>query len=1401
MSAPMGAGGTTGGLGTNGTGRSRATEIMDQALEQAAEQLSLSSDSDDDAEVTTTHATTTQRRRLQNAKFDALLSSHAESSTKEEINNAIKAVKDSELSTQNLIAKQDFAAVINDPREYQIELFERAKTQNIIAVLDTGTFIPTPAPWFIADKDIGSGKTLIAVLLLKHMIKNELIDRGSGKPHRISFFLVDSVTLVFQQSAVLQHNIDQNIGRFCGAMGTDYWSRETWQEHLRKNMVIVCTAEILYQCLMHSFVRIDQINLLIFDEAHHTKKQHPYARIIKEAYFREPDVSKRPKIFGMTASPVDAKSDVVRTASMLETLLDSQIATASDLALLRKSVARPREELWIYERLLQPFETDLYNNLKTRFGDIENLESLFRFSYEASSNLGRWCSDWVWSYGLSEEEFPKLEGRVERKYFGKNRESNPRAQDEVKRLRQAREIIRKHQFPELIDLADQLSPKVLHLFQELSRYYETPTDTKCIVFTKERLTAKLLEDLFGRIGSHHLHAGVLIGTGSSDYGGTNVSVREQVLTLMKFRNGELNCLFATSVAEEGLDIPDCNLVVRFDLYSTLIQYIQSRGRARHANSTYVHMVERDNLIHKTSIENVRTSEVLLRQFCQSLPKDRLLKGNDCDLESVLEKEQSKKIFEVPKTGAKLTYATALTVLAHYASTLQYEKEISAQVTYIVLPINDAFVCEVILPEKSPIRGLTGMPASQKALAKQSAAFETCLVLRKNGLLDDYFISTYHKRLPVMRNARLAIKSKKTNQFDMIQKPKFWEEGRGTIPEKLYATIITLNPSAQLKKDHHPLVLLTRGALPQIPSFPLFLEDDIETEARCISVEQSMSINEDELGLLTTFTLRIFEDVFHKIYQREPEIMPYWIVPASQTQKQPSPDVNLRELIDWNQLQIVEDNEELEWSADMPDEFFANRFVFDKWDGSRRYFTTRVEPSLRPSDPPPDGAPRRRHMENILGYCLSAFKNTRVKFFQNCNWEQPVILAELAPLRRNLLDRMNAKEKAVETKCYICVEPLKISAISSGFAASCFAFPALISRIESYMVALDACESLNLKVTTLLALEALTKDSDNTEEHRNEQIHFQRGMGKNYERLEFLGDCFLKMATSISLFAKNPDNDEYDFHVKRMCLICNQNLLNTAVSKKIYEYIRSRGFSRRLWYPEGLNLLQGKGPSKTDASENKHALADKTIADVCEALIGASLLSGGEEHRFDMAVRAVTALVNSTDHDVLSWKEYLGLYSLPQYQIEKADASEIELAEQVERKLRYRFKYPRLLRSAFTHPSYPSAWAKVPCYQRLEFLGDSLLDMACVEYLFERHPDRDPQWLTEHKMAMVSNKFLGAVAAKLALGGHLQMLSGPLQGQIKTYMEEIDEVEKESPGMRDYWVLTSDPPKVIPEHGA
>lgn len=137
------------------------------------------------------------------------------------------------------------------------------------------------------------------MLLLKHTIQEELVNRANGMTPRMSFFLVgrfsldnhvvvtkidpiqvDSVTLVFQQSTVLRNNINQNVAYFFGAMGTDLWDQPIWDKQLNGNMVIVCTAEILCHSLHNAFIKMDQINLLVFDEAHHAKKEHPYARFV-----------------------------------------------------------------------------------------------------------------------------------------------------------------------------------------------------------------------------------------------------------------------------------------------------------------------------------------------------------------------------------------------------------------------------------------------------------------------------------------------------------------------------------------------------------------------------------------------------------------------------------------------------------------------------------------------------------------------------------------------------------------------------------------------------------------------------------------------------------------------------------------------------------------------------------------------------------------------------------------------------------------------------------------------------------------------------------------------------------------------------------------------------------------
>ena len=66
------------------------------------------------------------------------LSQRAEIVAKEEIKAMVQNANDETLSIRSLMSKQESNVIITDPREYQIELFEKAKQQNIIAVLDTG---------------------------------------------------------------------------------------------------------------------------------------------------------------------------------------------------------------------------------------------------------------------------------------------------------------------------------------------------------------------------------------------------------------------------------------------------------------------------------------------------------------------------------------------------------------------------------------------------------------------------------------------------------------------------------------------------------------------------------------------------------------------------------------------------------------------------------------------------------------------------------------------------------------------------------------------------------------------------------------------------------------------------------------------------------------------------------------------------------------------------------------------------------------------------------------------------------------------------------------------------------------------------------------------------------------
>lgn len=284
----------------------------------------------------------------------------------------------------------------------------------------------------------------------------------------------------------------------------------------------------------------------------------------------------------------------------------------------------------------------------------------------------------------------------------------------------------------------------------------------------------------------------------------------------------------------------------------------------------------------------------------------------------------------------------------------------------------------------------------------------------------------------MRNAKLAITSKKTDLYPIRNKPEIWLTRQGITPTCLYAAVICLSPSTPLSRDHEMILLLTRDKLPNFPTFPVFLEEDIETTVHCFGLDGFLGVNPSSLQLLTDFTLAVFHDLFHKTYAAAAEELPYWLAPLIKLTPQPSPGkwLNIFDMIDWGALQYIQSNPQTPWSEDMDPESLIDRFFYDGWNGKYQYFSIAIDPYLRPSDPPPYYAPSRKWDENIMNWSTSLSKNARLKFLDHCRWSQPVVHAELIGVRRNFLDKATEEEKSEDcSRCAICPQALDISPVS------------------------------------------------------------------------------------------------------------------------------------------------------------------------------------------------------------------------------------------------------------------------------------------------------------------------------------------------------------------------------------
>ena len=96
---------------------------------------------------------------------------------------------------------------------------------------------------------------------------------------------------------------------------------------------------------------------------------------------------------------------------------------------------------------------------------------------------------------------------------------------------------------------------------------------------------------------------------------------------------------------------------------------------------------------------------------------------------------------------------------------------------------------------------------------------------------------------------------------------------------------------------------------------------------------------------------------------------------------------------------------------------------------------------------------------------------------------------------------------------------------------------------------------------------------------------------------------------------------------------------------------------------------------------------------------------------------------------------------------------------------YKFQDQRILMEAFTHSSYANENAD-SSYERLEFLGDSILGMVVSQYLFNRYPDEDEGFLTKAKASIVSGRTLSKAIDRMGLIEYVRTASGSIEEEIK-----------------------------------
>ncbi len=1280
----------------------------------------------------------------------------------------------------------------HDPRSYQRSLLERAKHENIIVHLGTGT-----------------GKTWIALLLLQHYVNQQ----------RPMVFLVPSVALAVQQHAVLSVHLEQ-VELACA-----YTLHRVAED--TSSTILVATHGAYLDLLRHypDQYSLGQVSLLILDECHHCIGNSPYATILRDYYHTLPQ-HQRPRVLGLTASPLIAVK-VNHTDEQL-----TQLLTQLEVQIDAKIVAPPA------------------NDEDSRFHEQECSEHCISYrmpSGVAKSPLPRIPLDDLHTARL--KEFKQLEQleldlgplpviwycrslQLKRnQYQRETRDQFQAAQQYLELVAACREM---HGISHKLQCLEQL------LEQELSRTKHAVG----VVFVQRRITACALDQYFQHrnqqhkmkdlqqarneklngqfadaeddnmsweglmphqllirccsmirksTGSQMFHAGAKLSQEEMNQQTQLMEEEENNIrkTLGGLRKGTFNVLVATSVVEEGVDLQACSFVIAFDALTTIKSYIQMKGRARQKSAKF-YFFENDHVTGLNTKQASRLEKRIQNAVAnESRKQEEIYRGNTSGL-AFLDVTQNQELTTeellVLRNGSYTAELGA--VFLNSAKSLLYRFALSQPIDWVTrsskralqsyLPFFDEQCNQLTLPAycgaRNGLRSIS-LPESTLAMPKKDKqkmlALIACVRLHKNGLLSQ-------RLLPFSRaELRQKILSFVKPRPNVATRPTLFPLPSLTDKTPCYIGILCMEGERleEMRKVlgnfGRSLALVCFEPLLEPKEMSVLQHDHPQFGRLACSMKRGAPIQctKNQIALLREFFVVLFnarwkkrtkDGVFELRESNESMITPPYVVGC----------VDAQHNLDWMYMQKIVD----ESKRDAAELKAAAQQV------------SNVQPLVRPRLWIPDHDPMSVFLVYGGGFQTAREKVDAVDdsfFCQHC-WQLPITI-----LRKDCGSCEGAtNSNDIQSKVPICsflkgrMLPKSVFHEAPLADAALFFEALLLPQCLYFLERIQMTRAFVEHCRKHLPFLAQCLEEHSTDTEIATLLTAASCVGEeNYERWEWLGDAVLQLVlTDVCLRSPHlrpwmRGFHEGDLDVIRSALCCNDRLEEACIMLSIDRFLFTSELARGRWTPHVMKLVFSESSS---TESNIKAPRGKILADVIEAILGWVYVRCGG---YQAAVRVADELGLTLEWDPsISYTEVMNGTRFPPALLEQTISQETGYIA---------FRTPALLLEAFTHPTCLDV--HVAAYERLEWIGDAVLSLAARLWIFDQYSDTKEDSMSVGRMVnfekqFVCNSTLAFLACRMGWHRYLRHHDATLPGRIEAYWASVN---RENRG-----IWSTQPPKAL-----